>query len=106
MMKFYRRNEMNEGKRTVNFRGREPPCRYTVLKESVQLGVRPAPRLGYPEIHVDNAERAATEPEEGTLLPPIPGSRAQHPGHNDSADNVDDLIRHSRQSDGFLPKPR
>lgn len=86
---------------TIDLGRRKLPCWNMVLEQGVQLGVAPPPRLRNAEPDVYDTKRAAAEPEERTLLAPVPARRAQHPRHDDTANDVHDLIRHTCQCDGL-----
>ena len=49
--------------------------------------------------------RFQTYENKRALAPQVPGIRGQHPGHDDTADDVHDLISDTRQSHGLLSQP-
>lgn len=62
--------------------------------------------FGQAEDAVHGAKRRGGPPKQTGFRAPVPGRGAEHAGHDDTADDVHDLICNTGQRDGLLPETR
>jgi hypothetical protein len=81
----------------IHLRPLEPPRRHLVLEQQIQLSVTPVLALRQTEEAVKRAETRGCAPEEPGLGTPVPCERREHPGDDDTTDDVHDLCGTKRQ---------